>query len=283
MFLIGFSGFAKDVKLYESNRKQLFSEGNTFKWMCFISGDSAYNFTVFNSPNGEFYFEIGLVDSLYLENIYQIDKKGKMIPKDRNIRSHTFINGIDTIYTFKNSSFQRNLYKKSEMVYFRGVYYENSELLEEIRISYIISKIGHEVPEISSDTVIRILYPYYSKNSTDYYLEQVVLGLNKQDFFFSHWKSIDNTGLKSFFKTDTIHLSDKRVKKIRKLLTGLDVKQSAECTFPGESGLMEITSSRNYKMFLLSDECINRNKAFKEESSLYYYLIGFVFLIENKK
>lgn len=161
------------------------------------------------------------------------------------------------------------------MVYFRGVYYENSELLEEIRISYIISKIGHEVLEISSDTVIRILYPYDSKNSTDYYLEQVVLGLNKQDFFFSHWKSIDNTGVKSFFKTDTIHLSDKRVKKIRKLLTGLDVKQSAECTFPGESGLMEITSSRNYKMFLLSDECINRNKAFKEESSLYYYLIGF--------
>lgn len=103
MFLIGFSGWAQEVKLYESNRKQIFNEGNTFKWMCFISGDSAYNFTVFNSPNGEFYFEIGLVDSLYLENISLLDKTGNMIPKDRNVRSHTFIHGIDTIYTLITS------------------------------------------------------------------------------------------------------------------------------------------------------------------------------------
>jgi len=229
-----------------------------FQKVVFISSDSTYKFTRFIEPDGKFYFMEGFVDSIYSEGGTMIwSKKNKTGSYELKFR---YVPGpIETI----NSYFP-----------IKGKEHPTTDIIDEVRGSYILKQLGEPKIINSTDKIVRVLYPTEDLNLCKYYrVFKIRFFTDYAKLYSFSGRSVDYKGIQ-LIRIDSCMLKKKDIGHFKKQLSIVSAVSDTTCRRPGNPWILEYNDSVEYKHFIISDYCSRGKKNFKPIRGFRDLIIG---------
>lgn len=212
-----------------------------YQKIAFITPSSEFFITKFLDPKGAYFFREGYTNPDSTYRSYVLDSKG-----NRYVRNYFEISTTDTVFCFfpltTNSI---------------GLDY----LFPEFLGSYILRQVGESCIAGQEQDIIRIIVPCDELNfSYNYHIVTIVFEGEMAMIYLSTCQSSDYFGYQ-MVKRDSLALGNRDIRRVRKLLAGIEGIDSKDCrTNSGSPMVIETNINGHYRRSTIFYPCFFRSR-----------------------
>lgn len=260
------------------------------KSLVFVAQDSIYKLTFNIDDFGNFNFNIGKTNIIDNGTTLFIQmRKNKRVSY---ILKTIDIEGTDTIVTY--NPLHSESYTDVKNIINKGVNNHYSQLIDDVRFSYLYKKLGVDKISEEKNPTLRILIPMdfvqsslehiadikpniiYTMTSERIYCLYEIKFLEKTATFYKTIGfSNDAEGFK-MMKKDSAILKNRDLNHLMKIIT-TSLTSDVDCRRPLEPSLLEYWNGSVYKQLIITDECLRTNKSYKKGAKTYYFVMDLRF------
>lgn len=244
-----------------------------FNYVEFTTPQKVYRCTKYTDKDGDFFFDIGRMDSNFIDKGITFYKKGMYINK------YVYLRLVDTITAYNTEYLDTN-----KLIEFdnKSIQYENYPILESLRYSYVLKRLDITSFQVDSCVQLRIFrFNDYIKDLNDWQLKKQrsryeVLSIKLYNDYALLLRSVLSPKPLGGFSIqhDSATIVNKSFKKLKQTINIADITSDIECRIPNgdDHRILEYLNGTQYCRYIINFPCLRGKKEIRKKVNIVYYI-----------